>query len=143
MSDVTIDRLTLAVGKELPGITVAFTRKDLIRYAGASGDFNVIHWNERVAKEVGLPNVIAHGMLTMGHAINVVTQWLGSSVAITEYSVRFSQPVVVPDDEQGTAVEFSGTIAEIRDDGTVKIDLSAVSGGKKVLMRAYAIVQID
>jgi len=132
----------LAIGKELPGITLHVTRKDLIRYAGASGDFNVIHWNERVAKEVGLPNVIAHGMLTMGQALNVVTRWLGSSVSILEYSVRFSNPVVVPDDATGATVEFAGVISEISENGKIKIDLTATSDGKKVLTRAFAIVQI-
>ena len=142
VSEVTIDKTTLSVGKELPPYEIHITRADLVRYAGASGDLNVIHWNERVAKDVGLPNVIAHGMLTMGQALNVVTRWLGSSVPILEYSVRFSNPVVVPDDEVGTKVQFSGTIAEIKDNGEIKIDISALCDDKKVLTRAYAIVQI-
>lgn len=139
---MTLDRSTLAVGKELPPYEVRITRRDLIRYAGASGDFNMIHWNERVAKDVGLPNVIAHGMLTMGQAINVVTRWLGSSIEIREYHVRFSNPVVVEDNETGASIHFTGTIAEISDSGEIKIDIAAICDSKKVLTRAYAIVQI-
>jgi acyl dehydratase len=139
---MTIDRSTLVVGKELAPYEVQLSRRDLIRYAGASGDFNVIHWNERVAKDVGLPNVIAHGMLTMGQAINVVTRWLGSSIQIREYSVRFSNPVVVEDNDTGATLHFSGTITEISDSGEIKIDITAVCDSKKVLTRAYAIVQI-
>ena len=88
----------IEAGFELPSQSFAITRADLVRYAGASGDFNVIHWNERVAIEVGLPDVIAHGMLSMAEAIRVVTDWLGDPGRVIEYSVRFTRPVVVPDD---------------------------------------------
>src|ERR1700760_4485192 len=84
------------------------TRSDLVRYAGASGDFNVIHWNERIAKAVGLPDVIAHGMLTMALAGRFLTEWAGDPAAVTEYGVRFSAPVVVPHDDQGAPVGGSG-----------------------------------
>ena len=77
-------------------------------YAGASGDFNVIHWNERVATEVGLPNVIAHGMLTMALGGRVVTDWVGDPGALLEYGVRFTRPVVVPDDDAGATIEVTG-----------------------------------
>src|SRR5487761_2161157 len=99
----------IQVGDELPPLTVELERGDRIRSAGASGDFNVIHWNERVATSVGLPNVIAHGMLTMGMAARVVTDWLGDPGAIAEYGVRFTRPVVVPDPE-GATVEFSARV---------------------------------
>ena len=92
------------VGFELPAITVRVTRADLVRYAGASGDFNIIHWNERTALAVGLPGVIAHGMLTMGHAIRVVTEWTGDPTRVVDYQVRFTRPVVVPDDDEGVEV---------------------------------------
>ena len=84
-------------GTELPPRQYQVTRRDLVRYAGASGDFNVIHWNERIAKAVGLPDVIAHGMFTMAQAGRFVTEWAGDPGAVTEFSVRFSAPVVVPD----------------------------------------------
>lgn len=88
------------VGTELPAQTFPVTRATLVRYAGASGDFNPIHWNEKFAKEVGLPDVIAHGMFTMAEAIRVVTDWLGDPGAVVEYGVRFTKPVVVPNDDQ-------------------------------------------
>ena len=87
------------VGAVLPAQEFPITRADLVRYAGASGDFNPIHWNERFATEVGLPNVIAHGMFTMASAIRVVTDWAGDPGAVVEYGVRFTRPVVVPDPE--------------------------------------------
>src|SRR6202162_6278674 len=98
-------------GTDLPAGRYQVTRADLVRYAGASGDFNVIHWNERVAKSVGLPDVIAHGMLTMALAGRLVTEWAGDPAAVTEYGVRFSAPVVVPDDDRGATVEVTGNVA--------------------------------
>lgn len=129
------------VGTELPSITVRFTRADLVRYAGASGDFNIIHWNERTALAVGLPGVIAHGMLTMGHAIRVVTQWLGDPSRITDYQVRFTRPVVVPDDDQGAEVTFTGKVSAVNDDGSAVITLGASFDGATVLARATATVK--
>jgi acyl dehydratase len=99
-----------AVGTELPPRQYQVTRRDLVRYAGASGDFNVIHWNERIAKSVGLPDVIAHGMLTMALAGRFLAEWVGDPGAVTEYGVRFSSPVVVPDDDKGALVEVSGVV---------------------------------
>lgn len=128
------------VGTELPSITVRFTRADLVRYAGASGDFNIIHWNDRTALAVGLPGVIAHGMLTMGHAIRVVTQWLGDPAKVVDYQVRFTRPVVVPDDDEGAEVTFSGKVSAVNDDGTAVIALSASFDGATVLARSTATV---
>ena len=88
------DKMT-AVGDALPTQEFPIRRADLVRYAGASGDFNPIHWNERFAKSVGLPDVIAHGMLTMAAAVRVVTDWCGDPGAVVEYNVRFTRPVVV------------------------------------------------
>ena len=130
------------IGDELPAQSFALHRLDLVRYAGASGDFNVIHWNERVAKSVGLPDVIAHGMLTMAEAIRVVTDWAGDPAAVTEYGVRFTRPVVVPDDDAGATIEVSARIAEKRDDRTVRVDLTATFNGATVLGRAQAVVAL-
>jgi acyl dehydratase len=129
-------------GTELPPRQYQVTRRDLVRYAGASGDFNVIHWNERVARSVGLPDVIAHGMLTMALAGRFLTEWAGDPGAITEFGVRFSAPVVVPDDDKGATVEVTGTVTERLDDHRVAIDVTARSNGEKVLTRARAVVRL-
>ena len=99
-----------------PGTAIApksywVTRLDLVKYAGASGDFNPIHWSERIARSVGLPGVIAHGMYTMAQAGKFVAEWAGDPGAVTEFGVRFSAMVQVPDDDQGAAIEVSGTVA--------------------------------
>ncbi len=130
------------VGTELPEQVFRVTRADLVRYAGASGDFNVIHWNERVAREVGLPGVIAHGMLTAGLAARAVTAWAGDPGAVVDYQVRFSRPVVVPDDEDGAELTVRGRVAAVLDDGQVRVDLTVTSGGEKVLSLARAVVAL-
>ncbi|PRX43900.1 MaoC dehydratase-like protein [Prauserella shujinwangii] len=130
-------------GTELPALAVRVTREQLVRYAGASLDFNPIHWNERFAKEVGLPDVIAHGMLTMALGGRLLSDWLGDPGRIAEYGVRFTRPVVVPDDDEGTLVEFTGKVAEVRDDGTARVDITARSGGKTVLGKAQAVVRLS
>lgn len=132
----------VAQGDALPTLHVHLTRAELVRYAGASGDFNPIHWNERVAREVGLPDVIAHGMLTMGLATRLVTSWAGDPAAVVECGVRFTRPVVVPDDAEGALVELSGKVTEHRDDGTVLIAITARSGGQSVLGKATATVRL-
>jgi acyl dehydratase len=129
-------------GTELPPQQYQVTRRDLVRYAGASGDFNVIHWNERIARSVGLPDVIAHGMLTMALAGRYLTEWAGDPGAVTEYGVRFSSPVVVPDDDQGATVEVTGTVTERLDGQRVAVDVTARSDGTKVLTRARAVVRL-
>jgi acyl dehydratase len=111
-------------------------------YAGASGDFNPIHWNERIATSVGLPDVIAHGMLTMAEAVRVVTDWVGDPAAVVGYGVRMTRPVVVPDDDTGAVIEVSAVVAEKRADGTVRVDLTATSGGVTVLGKAQAVVRL-
>ena len=116
---------------------------DLVKYAGASGDFNVIHWNERLAKSVGLPDVIAHGMFTMAQAGRYVTELAGGDPgAVLEFGVRFSAMVVVPDDDTGAMIEVSGTIAERLDGNRVAVNITARSGGAKVLTRARAVVRL-
>jgi acyl dehydratase len=129
-------------GTELPPQQYQVTRRDLVRYAGASGDFNVIHWNERIARSVGLPDVIAHGMLTMALAGRYLTEWAGDPGAVTEYGVRFSSPVVVPDDDKGATVEVTGTVTERLDGQRVAVDVTARSAGTKVLTRARAVVRL-
>ncbi|WP_407560504.1 MaoC family dehydratase [Streptomyces sp. 184] len=131
-------------GTELPAQSFPVTRETLVRYAGASGDFNPIHWNERFAKEVGLPDVIAHGMFTMAEAIRVVTDWVGDPGAVVDYGVRFTKPVVVPDDGVGAVIEVSGKVAQKLDDEarTVRVDLTATSGGQKVLGMSRAVVRL-
>jgi acyl dehydratase len=130
------------VGTELPAQTFQVQRANLVQYCGASGDFNVIHWNERVAKAVGLPDVIAHGMFTMAEAGRVVTDWVGDPGAVVEYGVRFSAPVVVPDDDKGATVEVKGTVAEKLDGNRVAVDLDARVGDSKVLAKARAVVEL-
>lgn len=134
---------SVQVGDALPVVSYPIRRFDLIRYAGASGDFNVIHWNQRIATAVGLPDVIAHGMFTMATAGRYVTDWAGDPGAVLEYGVRFTSMVVVPDDDAGATVEVSGTIAAKDDEaGTVRLDIAATCGGQKVLGRASATVKL-
>lgn len=133
--------MSFEVGSELPKKEFKITRADLIKYAGASLDFNVIHWNERIAKSVGLPNVIAHGMLTMGKAIQIVTDWVDDPTKVIDYQVRFAAPVVVPDDDLGATLEVSAKITENLGD-KIKIDIQARSEGAKVLGKAVAIVKL-
>lgn len=139
---MTLKISDLSVGMELPGLDLTFTRADLVAYAHASGDLNPIHQDEAFAKSVGLPDVIAHGMLTMGRAIQVVTNWIGDPTAVIEYSVRMTRPVVVPDTAEGSVVSFTGNVAQINDDGTVQVELGAVFGDVKVLGLAKATVRI-
>jgi acyl dehydratase len=129
-------------GTELALQQYQVTRRDLVRYAGASGDFNPIHWNERHATAVGLPDVIAHGMLTMALAGRFLTEWAGDPGAVTQYDVRFSAPVVVPDDDKGALLEISGVVTGKLEDRQVTVDVTARSAGTKVLTRARAVVRL-
>ena len=111
------------------------TRDTLVRYAGASGDFNPIHYRDAVAESVGLPGVIAHGMLTMGLAVQPVVDWLGGDpVAVTDYQVRFTRPVVV-DPDDGVDVDVVATVAAI-DDAGMRVDLTVTVNGATVLAKA-------
>jgi len=130
------------VGMELGEVSYPATRLSLVKYCGASGDFNVIHWNERIAKSVGLPDVIAHGMFTMAQAGRFVTDWAGPKALVVEYGVRFSSPVVVPDDDTGATIGVSGTVEEKLDGNKVVLGLTAKSGDAKVLTRARAVVRL-
>jgi acyl dehydratase len=142
VTESRISASDLAVGTELPQQVYRITRADLVRYAGASGDFNPIHWNERIATEVGLPDVIAHGMFTMALAGRAVTDWTGDPTALVEYNVRFGRPVVVPDDDRGAEVTVTGKVGAVLDDGRLRVDLTVTSDGEKVLSLARAIVRL-
>jgi acyl dehydratase len=127
-----------AKGDELDPTTVRITRADLVRYAGASGDFNPIHWSDRFATGVGLPGVIAHGMLTMALAGRFVTAWAGGPAAVRSLGVRFTRPVVVPDDDEGAAVELSGVVSGVSGAGVATVTVTAKFDGRTVLGKATA-----
>ncbi len=128
------------VGAALPALTACFTRETLVRYAGASGDFNPIHYSGHAAAAVGLPDVIAHGMLTMGTALRVVTAWAGPQAVVRSYVARFTRPIVVPDDGAGATLEVSGTVTAV-DGSLVTVSVEGHCAGEKVLGSAW--VEID
>lgn len=130
------------VGDKIGPTTFPVQRVNLVMYCGASGDFNVIHWNERIATAVGLPNVIAHGMFTMAEAARVLTDFVGDPSRLVDYGVRFTKPVPVADDDQGTEIVVTGTIVEKREDGTVVVDLNATANGVDVLGKARGILAL-
>jgi acyl dehydratase len=130
------------IGALLPAASYPVTRLSLVKYCGASGDFNVIHWNERIAKSVGLPDVIAHGMFTMAQAGRFVADWAGPKGVVTELGVRFSSMVVVPDDDAGATIDVSGEVVEKLAGNSVAIALTARSADIKVLTRARALVRL-
>jgi len=147
---MTVKYADVQPGTEIPQKSYRATRLDLVKYAGASGDFNVIHWNDRLARAVGLPGVIAHGMYTMAQAGKFVSGWAGDPGAVLEFGVRFSAVVPVPDDTDpppggntgGATIEVSGTIADKLGDNRVAVDIVARSAGEKVLTRARAVVHL-
>ncbi|WP_278236500.1 MaoC/PaaZ C-terminal domain-containing protein [Isoptericola sp. AK164] len=133
----------LTVGDVVATRTVEIDRAALVRYAGASGDFNPIHWDERFATEVGLPGVIAHGMCTMGTVVDVVTDWVGDPGAIVRYGTRFTKPVPVPAGG-AAAVEVTATVGAVdADAGTARIDLTVTHEGTKVLGRTQVLVRLS
>ena len=134
--------MKLTVGQELPTRTFQITRDSLVRYAGASGDFNPIHYRDDFAQAVGLPGVLAHGMLTMGLAVQTVVDFVGDSGKILDYQVRFTKPVLV-DAKTGAKVEVSAKVIEIAEDGaSARIDLTAVCAELTVLGKAQVWVAI-
>lgn len=145
-----IDFSTLEKGQVIGSKTIHVNRADLVRYAGASGDFNPIHWNQRFAQEVELPSVIAHGMFTMGSVVDLVSTWVGNPGAIIDYQTRFTKPVVVedpagtnPSDFEGTAISIEGKIGALDEEArTARVDLTVVADEKKVLMKCQALVQL-
>jgi acyl dehydratase len=129
----------MQAGDVLETQTYAVRRADLVRYAGASGDFNPIHWSDRVATSVGLPGVIAHGMFTMALAARAVDGWANGG-EVVELGCKFTNPVVVPDDDEGVEVEVSGTVKDVTD-GLATIALQVTCGGQKVLGMPKAVVR--
>ena len=135
----------LSTGAEIGSATLEISRADLVRYAGASGDFNPIHWNERFAREVDLPGVIAHGMFTMGAAVQLVSDWIGDPGAVIDYQTRFTRPVLVEDLDgaPGAVVEVTGVIGAVDpDNSTARVDLTVTFNGQKVLVKAQAVVRV-
>jgi len=132
----------LTVGDVVGTRTVEVDRARLVRYAGASGDFNPIHWNDAFAAEVGLPGVIAHGMFTMGAAVALVEDWAGGPGAVVDYQTRFTRPVPVPNPGVAT-LEVTGTVGAIdAEAGTVRVDLTVTFEGARVLGKTQAVVRL-
>jgi acyl dehydratase len=132
----------LEVGQSIGSVEILLTRDSLVRYAGASGDFNPIHYRDDIAASVGLPGVLAHGMLTMGAAIQVVVDWVGDPGRIVDYGVRFTKPVVV-DQVDGAVLTISGKIGEIdAENNIVRVDIATVFNETAVLGKAQARVRI-
>jgi len=137
-----IDIVALEVGQEIGSESFTFTRDSLVRYAGASGDFNPIHYRDDFAKSVGLDGVLAHGMLTMGAAVQVAVNWVGDAGKVIDYGVRFTKPVFV-DANEGALVTVVGKVGAIDLEAkTVRIDLTAVSNELAVLGKAQAVVKL-
>ncbi|MEO6944236.1 MAG: MaoC family dehydratase [Lacisediminihabitans sp.] len=131
----------VAVGDVVAEQTYRLTRDSLVKYAGASGDFNPIHYRDDIAQSVGLPGVLAHGMLTMGIAIQPVVEWVGDPGKIVDYQVRFTRPVPV-DAAEGATVTVTATVGAVTTD-TARIDLTVVAGGTTVLGKARVTVRFD
>jgi acyl dehydratase len=130
----------IALGDVVAEKTYVLTRDTLVRYAGASGDFNSIHYRDDVAVSVGLPGVLAHGMLTMGLAIQPVVEWLGDSAKVLEYGVRFTRPVLV-DADAGATVTVTAKVGALGE-GTARIDLTVTYNDQTVLGKAQATVAV-
>jgi acyl dehydratase len=143
MSNAVLSVKDVEVGQELPPCTIHISRASLVQYTGASLDRNPIHWDERFARSVGLPDVIAHGMFTMGSAINIVSDWVGDAGRVVEYSTRFTKPVVVPY-EGGADVEVTGVVTAVdAQTGRATVELTVMCGTDKVLGRALAVVALS
>ena len=133
---------SVAVGDELPGLSIPVTRQRVVQYSGASTDFNPIHFNDRSAQAIGLGGVVAHGMWTMGAGLKVVTDWVGDPARVLGYFVRFTRPVVVPDTDEGVEVVYRATVADVAD-GVAKLSITAECGDDQVLGAARAEVRVD
>jgi len=128
----------LEVGEIVAKVDLTITREDLVRYAGAAGDFNPIHFNDAVAAEVGLPGVLAHGMLTAALAVQAVSDWIGDPTAIISYETRFTRPVLV-DPLTGADLSISAKVARLdEDERTARIDITVTTAGQKVLGKTQA-----
>ncbi|PPI19847.1 acyl dehydratase [Rathayibacter sp. AY1B1] len=132
----------LSVGQVIAESSFPIDRGTLVRYAGASGDFNPIHYRDDVAAEVGLPGVLAHGMLTMGTAVQVVVDWVGDPGRVVDYQVRFTRPVVV-DPRDGAAIDVVAKVGAVNaEEGWVRVDLAVSVEGQSVLGKAQARVRL-
>jgi acyl dehydratase len=131
--------VAVEVGATLPVLTAHLTRETLVRYAGASGDFNPIHYSDHAATALGLPGVVAHGMLTMAVAARAVTDWAGPQARLVSYAVRFTKPVAVPDDGVGAELVVTGSVTAV-DEETTTLTLDVTSGGEKVLGAARVVL---
>jgi acyl dehydratase len=134
-----VSTVAMETGARLPEQTYTVTRADLVRYAGASGDLNPIHWSDRVATSVGLPGVIAHGMFTLALAARALDTWAGGTGRVRELGCKFSKPVVVPDDDTGVEVVVRGTVKNVTAEG-VQIALEVTCGDQKVLGMPKAVL---
>lgn len=139
MSTPTLSSLT--VGDVVAEAEFALSRDSLVRYAGASGDFNPIHYRDDVAASVGLPGVLAHGMLTMGLAAQPVVDWLGDAGRVVDYQVRFTRPVVV-DAAEGAVVTVTAKVGRI-DEDAARIDLTVTFAGETVLGKAQVLARLE
>jgi acyl dehydratase len=126
---------------DLPDRTFRITRLDLVKYAGASGDFNPIHWSDRFAAQVGLPGVIAHGLLTMALVGRALADWAGNPAGIVDFNVRFTRPVLVPDTDEGAELLVKAALRQWTDEGYAVLDITATCAGEKVLSQARATVR--
>lgn len=139
---MSIDISALEVGAVVAERDIVLSRDSLVRYAGASGDFNPIHYRDDVAAQVGLSGVLAHGMLTMGAAVQVVVDWAGGAHRVRDYQVRFTRPVVV-DPEAGAILGVSAKVGAVDlEAGTVRLDLTVRFDGATVLGKAQAVVAL-
>jgi acyl dehydratase len=134
-------RRVASAGDAVPERRFRVTRADLIKYIGASHDFNPIHYSDRIAREAGLPGVIAHGMLTMALVGRAITDWAGDAGAVIDYGVRFIRPVEVPDDDLGAEVVVAGVVKSVQD-GVAQLDMLVTCNGEKVLTQAKAVVRV-
>ena len=130
------------VGMQLPELRVQATRSVVVRYSGASTDFNESHFSDRHARAIGLPGVVAHGMWTMGAGLKIVTDWVGDPAKVLSYFVRFTRPVVVPDTDEGVEVVYTAKVTAV-EDGVAKLALTATCGEDAVLGAARAEVRLD
>jgi acyl dehydratase len=130
------------VGLALPGRTVQVQRYDLMRYGGSSCDYNPIHWDQRSAESIGLPNPIAHGMLTMGLAVGMVTAWVGDPAAVVDYGGRWPRPVPVPNDGVGVELEASATVVEKLEPPLVRLHVTVRCAGATVLTMPRTMVAL-
>lgn len=135
----------MTIGTQLPPLTVPLTRADLVRYAGASTDFNPIHWSDRMARRVGMPSVIAHGMLTMATALRIVTDWVGDPAKVRAYSCRFTSPVPVPDDETGVELRITAAVSALTDETATVTITAVITGpdGEDVKVLGQAAAEVD